>query len=261
MISPEKSDQPRRGTSTRDDELVALVKAGATLAQAGSHFGISRERTRQILRKKGITVAALPGRTQARSARRLRDRLLTSGASVEELWRAGRTRAEIAIELGLAQAAVRELLCERVTREERLAIAAQKRGEMRRLPDQAVLDTLREAARILGRCPSARSYDRLRASGRIQGLSATAVSIRFGWATACRTVGLTPNPSSASGGCGPRVYSDANLHAALSRVARMLGRSPTLRDYEAHRQAGEPSATAIRLRYGGWDAARRGLLP
>jgi len=244
---------------TRDEHLVALVKEGATLDQAGSHFGISRERVRQILQREGIKVGELPGRMEAR--RRLRrQRLGESAPAIETMWREGMTYEEIARELGVSPRPVKELIYERVSREERLARRAQKNSDQKRSPEEWALQALRDAARILGRTPSSHTYDELQAKGPIDGPRSTTITTRFGWAAACELSGITPNPRSPSPRFGSRTYSEGDLRAAMRRITQLVGHCPSLTEYDAHRQAGEPTAAAIRQRYGSWLFARSQLL-
>jgi len=243
----------------RDEHLVAFVKEGATLGEAGSRFGISRERVRQILKREGIKVGELPARKQARARRRL-GRLRESAPAVEAMWRKGMTYEEIARELGLSLRPVKELIYERVSREERLARGAQKNSDRSRSPEEWALQALRDAARILGRTPSSHTYDELRAKGLIDGPGSTTITTRFGWAAACELAGLTPNPRSPSPRFGSRIYSEDDLRAAMRRITQLVGHSPSLTEYDAQRQAGEPTAAAIRQRYGSWLFARSELL-
>ncbi len=244
---------------TRDEHLVAFVKEGATLDEAGSRFGISRERVRQILKREGIKVGELPGRKEARARRRL-DRLSERAPAIEAMWREGMTYEEIARELDLSLRPVKELIYERVSREERLARGAQKNSDQNRSPEEWALQALRDAARILGRTPSSHTYDELRAKGLIEGPGSTTITTRFGWAAACELAGLTPNPRSPSPRFGSRIYSEDDLRLAMRRITELAGHPPSLTEYDAHRKAGEPTAAAIRQRYGSWLFARSELL-
>ena len=170
------------------------------------------------------------------------------------------TYEEIAQELGLSLRPVKELIYERVSREERLARGAQKNSDQNRSPEEWALQALRNAARILGRTPSSHTYDELRAKGLIDGPGSTTITTRFGWAAACELAGLTPNPRSPSPRFGSRTYSEGDLRAAMRRVTDAVGHRPSLTEYDAHRQAGEPTAAAIRQRYGSWLFARSELL-
>lgn len=51
--------QIKRFPNSRVDEMVELRETGMTYAQVGEHFGISRERVRQILAKNGLTFSLI----------------------------------------------------------------------------------------------------------------------------------------------------------------------------------------------------------
>jgi hypothetical protein len=247
------------GGQTRDQHLVALVKAGASLGEAGSQFGISRERVRQVLEREGIRAGALPGRKEARARRRLH-RVRENAKAIEAMWREGMTHEEIARELALSPSGVRELIHEVISREERLARGARKNSDRQQSPEDWALRALRDAAQILERTPSSRAYDRLRTKGLIDGPARSTITTRFGWAAACKLAGLTPNPRSPSPRSGARTYSEDNLRNAMARITDKIGHPPSLTEYDALREEGEATAVTIRHRYGGWLRARAELL-
>lgn len=177
---------------------------------------------------------------------------------MEAMWREGQSYAEIAKVLGSSRKIVQELICDRVPREERAWRMAQKLRQQRS-PEASGTRALVGAARVLGRTPGRTAYDQLRAQGKLDGPSGSAIASRFGsWATACEMAGLTPNPRRPNS--GRATYSEAQYRAALRRVAGILGRPPTQGEYRAAKRDGEPSTHAISLKYGGWINARRELL-
>ena len=253
--------EPRKppGGQTRDKHLVALVKAGASLGEAGSHFGISRERVRQVLEREGIRAGSLPGRKEARARRRLH-RVRENTKAIEAMWREGMTHEEIARELSLSPGGVKELIHEVISREERLARGARKNSHRQQSPEDWALRALRDAAQILERTPSSRAYDRLRTKGLIDGPARSTITTRFGWAAACKLAGLTPNPRSPSPRSGARTYSEEDLRNAMARITDKIGHPPSLTEYDSLRESGEATAVTIRHRYGGWLRARAELL-
>jgi hypothetical protein len=248
---------PRSAQETRTQHLIRLVEDGATLAEAGREHGLGAERVRQILRGEGISLAQMPDRLERRRARRLAAHR-HFGTRMEAMWRSGMEYAQIAETLELPCETVRRLIIERVPRTERLARAAAKH-KARRAPDERLLHALRSAAHVLGRTPSMAAYDRLRAQGVLAGPSGRAIERRWGWAHACLLAGLTPNRRQSQ--IGRATYSDDDYRAALRRIAKAIGKPPTLDEYKVRRWDGEPSTHAFRLRYGGWLAARAALLP
>jgi hypothetical protein len=241
----------------RTQHLVYLVGEGATLAEAGRAYGIGRERVRQILRAVGVEVSALPDRGDSRRKRRLAHRR-TLAPAMEAMWRSGMTYAEIANEIQMPAKAVRQLIRERVPDEQRTRRAVEiRRG--RRLPDDAMIKALRDAATKLGRTPGRAAYDRLRSEGSVKGPSGDAIAYRWGsWAMGCEAAELDPNPRPPH--LGLPTYSEDVYRAALRRVAEHLGHAPTQAQYRAARRDGEPSVHAVNLRYGGWLNARREVI-
>ena len=229
------------------------------MGEAGSRFGISRERVRQVLAREGIRAAALPGRKEARARRRLQ-RVRENAKAIEAMWREGMAHEEIARELGLSPGAVKDLIHEVVSREERLARGARKNSDRQQSPEEWALRALRDAARILDRTPSSRAYDRLRTKGLIDGPARSTITTRFGWAAACKLAGLTPNPRSPSPRSGARTYSEEDLRTAMTRITEQIGHPPSLTEYDELRDDGEATAVTIRHRYGGWLRARAQLL-
>ncbi|MCA1700164.1 MAG: hypothetical protein LC790_15165 [Actinobacteria bacterium] len=143
----------------RTEHLVALVKGGSTLEDAGRLYGIGRERVRQILKAEGIRARDLPGRAQKRRDARSREREpvveVMGGAPprqiaplVEAMWRGGMLYHEIGDVLGLACGDVHRLIRERVPAPERSAETAARLGDTRP-PGERRLDGMRAAAAAL----------------------------------------------------------------------------------------------------------------
>jgi predicted transcriptional regulator len=249
----------RQRVESRTEQLIDLVQDGATLEEAGSAFGITRERVRQILKREGIDVRALPGRSSAKAQRRL-DRVRERGPVIDAMWQQGMSYPQIARALGLSQRALKQVVHERVTYEQRLARAARKHSERSRMLDEWALEAIRDAARILGRTPSCRAYARLRTARLIDGPAPSLITSRLGWSAACELAGLAPNPC-ARPRFGTRLYSEQDLRAALARVTKTVAHPPSVKEYDAYRRDGEPTAITIRHRYGGsWLRARSQLL-
>lgn len=175
----------------RAAHLLALVEGGATLEQAGRVYGLRRERVRQILKEEGAVgrLARSKDRQGPVSLRPAVPRGL--GLAVEALWRGGMLLREVAEALAVPRAVARELLCERVSREQRVARTAD-RFDGRDVPVEQMLDALRDAADVIGRTPSRCEYERLRGQGLLEGPAAGTISHRLGWERACELSGLFP---------------------------------------------------------------------
>lgn len=151
----------------RTQHLIAMVKDGATLEDAGRVYAISRERVRQILREEGISANEIPGRAQQRRgtrsvpSRRLTPPVIEPAMSelpqglapvVEAMWRDGVLYHEIANVFGISCEAVHRLIRERVPTAERSAQTAARLKDGRS-SDKRLRDGMRKAASLLGDAP------------------------------------------------------------------------------------------------------------
>jgi transposase-like protein len=125
-------------------------------------------------------------------------------------------------------------------------------GRARAYSDDDFVRALRRVAAEIGRSPGVNAYDARRRDG--EPVAITIVK-RMKWNDALRMAGLTPNKRPTGNSMGARYYSDAEVLAAVSRVAREAGRTPTYEDYEMLSRRSEPSAGAVRGRYGTWTGA------
>jgi hypothetical protein len=102
------------------------------------------------------------------------------------------------------------------------ALEAFRAGLRRRYTDDEILEELRASARRLGRSPTMREF----AADREAAVHPQTVIEHFGtWNAAKRAAGLTPR----------RFISRDELLAQLRELGAELGRTPTVRDIEAHR--------------------------
>ena len=131
----------------RTEHLIALVKDGATLRDAGRVYGISGERVRQILKEGGMSARDLPGRAEKpRTAGAGRARVL--GPVIEAMWREGMLYHEIAQILDTPCEAVQRVICERVPHPEHSEQTARRRQD-RRSSHERLLQGMRKAADVL----------------------------------------------------------------------------------------------------------------
>lgn len=86
----------RREFDHRNDKIVALYKSGRTLEAVGAIFGITRERVRQILKKRGV-----PSRHPVVKAR---------NAKIVDDAKAGLTMRELGARYGLSAATICKIL-------------------------------------------------------------------------------------------------------------------------------------------------------
>ena len=141
--------------------LVALVKDGATLEEAGRVYGIGRERVRQILKAEGLNTKELPGRSDNwRGRRPVRPAPAVKAAweelpvglapVIEAMRRAGMLYHEIADVFEISCEDVHRLVCERVPASERSALAATVLRDGRSARERA-LRGVRGAAGVMER--------------------------------------------------------------------------------------------------------------
>jgi hypothetical protein len=151
----------------RTEHLIALVKDGARLGDAGRVYGISGERVRQILKGGGISPSELPGRGERRRGERL---AIAPGLApvIEAMWRAGMLSHEIAEVFDASCEAVHQLICERVSRADRSAQAAARRDD-ERAADERLLHGVRAAADLLASSAAIDPDDRRHACAAING--------------------------------------------------------------------------------------------
>jgi hypothetical protein len=115
-------------------------------------------------------------------------------------------------------------------------------GAVRALSDEALLETVREVARKLGR--DTLGWHDVNAHGRV---GAQALRRRFGaWDQVMRRAGLRAAPTS-------RRYSDAELFANLRAAWTRLGRQPTC--YEIADAPARINMNTYRYRFGSWKKA------
>lgn len=151
----------------RTEHLVALVKDGARLVDAGRVYGISAERVRQLLKEAGMTARDLPGR--AEKPRRRRFALARELAPIiEAMWREGMHCHEIAEVFDVSCEAVHRLVCERVPPRERAAHTAARR-EDGRSTDARLLQGVRKAASVLADSNGIGTEERRRTQAVIDG--------------------------------------------------------------------------------------------
>lgn len=156
----------------RTEHLIAMVKDGMTLEDAGRVYGISRERVRQILKEEGISANGIPGRAQKRRSTRsgpprqptLATEPLPSelppglAPVIEAMWREGVLYHEIAVVLDISCEAVHRVIRERVPTSERSAQASARLKDGRS-SDERVLDGMRTATGSLGEVPGVGADD------------------------------------------------------------------------------------------------------
>lgn len=237
----------------RAREMVALRKAGWTLAEIGRGFGVSRQRVGQIL--EASSGGHLPQR-EVSAARRAADasRARARAAEILEWWRRGEPIAEIARRAGLTQQSVRDTvvaLANDTDRRARADVGRERLAERGwlRFSEKQLCDGLRLVARRLGHTPSKAEYTRL--STQLDLARMPTVCSRFGgWRPALRAAGFAVR--------GDRVraqrWTIASCWRAVVSVLDELGDPPSYRRYVQLASVRDdlPSGSTLRLRLGLW---------
>lgn len=208
----------------RTEQLIALVKDGATLKDAGSVYGISGERVRQILKEAGLGPRELPGRAGKPPSTRSADPRELAQV-IQAMWREGMLSHEIAEVFDISSAAVHRLICERVVPAGR---PAQTAGRLQdgSSSDERLVRAMREAACVLAEATGMNADERRNAQAVIDG-----------WLAAHRE---PKSAASAAEHAGPRAsvpvsgpLSPGDLRAQLERFKEEL-RAGGLRESTIH---------------------------
>ncbi len=176
-------------------------------------------------------------------------------ALLEARW----SKREIRDELGLVEPEFRRLLSgvpESLWRQWR-ANRRSDSGPPRYTREQKIA-AVKEAARLNGGQISIKDYDRLRVSHK-EWPSSSLLRRAEGWNWWVEAAGLKPQLP------GPpyQRYTDGECEAAARRVSHLIGRTFSLTEYDRLRKPGDPTAMALRDRFGNgeWVPALKALLP
>lgn len=254
------SIQAPREPSTRDQRMVLMRSQGATLADIGEAFGVTRERARQIILGAGgpdnaalkATRSALREEQRAQEKQRV-DQALRALIAI----RGALTSAEAASELQIPERELSAFWPEDLSHMR----IREGHGSPRTWTDTDVLDAIREAA-IYEFPLTTGSYAELVRVGQVIGPSLPHVLNRFGsWNSACDAAGVHHGQSMRPG------YESRWTDEDLIAYAREYFLDPSWPN-SAHRydewkrlNAPEgPSQATIRVRFGKWsDVQRRAL--
>jgi len=237
----------------RNRAIVEMAQTGLTYAEIGMHFGLTRERVRQIIKPFGVDGSTTRGARAAQKREALeadRDRILSWAKH-----NPGLCAADAEAALGIKPGRVREALGVEATRiftytSARVAV---------RYTDERIFQALRDAAILLGNPLSKAAYDEyVEAFG---GPSGVLLMKRFGtWKAACRAAGLSVHDHV---GFTRRRWSQGQLVEVLMDYFGSPGARGSVDDYErwaAEDKPARPSGALIRDRFGSWTAAKRAAL-
>lgn len=242
-------ERAARAREERARKMAAMYSSGATLEDVGRAFGVTRERARQILAAAGVPARGVRGTRALQRDLELR----RSEEIVEAYRRSGRVDA-VAKELGVSRSVVSE-----VVRRERPARPPRTAKQRFRYSREQLIGFLRKAARIYGGPLTMSAYDEVARAQRaveVRWPDSATFALRFGsWLSALAAAGL---PRARLGPRRNRYTAEACV-TAVARAADELGRTPSMREYDAWAKSreGVPAAHAVFHACGSWTAAKR----
>jgi hypothetical protein len=249
----------------RNAEMVDRRRKGQTLDEIGQHFGLTRERVRQIIKGIDPTLVAREVGKIKRKVRaekvslarnEIRRRIYGQWDLISHL-----TVTEIGIKLEISEAAIKDALSKT-----RLAILegneVRDNANLQQFTDAQIKKALRDAA-MFGTPLTAKKYAALLQSGKIHGPSVPRLVQRFGgWIAACEFAKVQP-------GQAPRSYSREWSNKKLFEILVEFLKDPIAEsdsyaafDKWLRTKEGYPSAQTVRNNLGDWrvikaDALRR----
>ena len=205
------------GMDARTEHLIALVKDGATLKDAGRVYGISGERVRQLLKEGGMNAEDLPGRAAKPIGGNL-ERARELAPVIEAMWREGMLYHEIAKVLDVSCEAVHRLIRDRVPQSERTEHTT-RRSQDGRASDERLLHGMRKAAGVLSQPSTIEAAERRHAQAVIDGwLAAHAQLSAVSEATSRSDVARAAQLTSPAGDQLSRADLDAELQHFKARL-------------------------------------------
>lgn len=249
----------------RNAEMVERRRGGQTLEEIGQHFGLTRERARQIIKEIDPTLVA---REVGKIKRKVRAEKVANGRSeIRKLiygeWDSVShlTIAELGIKFKISEAAIKDALAKK-----RLAILegneVRDNANMQQFTDAQIKKALRDAA-AFGTPLTAKNYAALVKSGKVIGPSVPRLNQRFGgWISACEFARVQPGQAIR---CYSREWSNKRLFEILIEFLEdPKAESDTYAAFDKwlRTKNGYPSAQTVRNNLGDWrvikaDALRR----
>jgi hypothetical protein len=231
-----------------------LYAAGATLAEIGAAYGLSRERVRQILRNAGVPARPISQTAEIRRARQLEQARETVTAMYAETYDARLVAQRLKIPISVVQEIVKERFPKGSVRRRHKSIS-------KKYSSNELIAFLKMASAELGGVLTTGAYDqfaqrRKTSDGRPWPTHQTHHK-RFGsWRRALHAAGLSANKPSAI--AGQILFGCGHCVDAVRALTRQLGRTPTANEYDAFARASKgamPSLATLRTRCGTWSDA------
>lgn len=249
----------------RNSEMVERRHKGQTLEQIGQHFGLTRERVRQIIKEIDPSLVA---REVGKIKRKVKEVKLAENRnairkSIYGDWESlsHLTVSEISQKLNIPESAIKGALSK-----SRLAILegneVRDNKNLQSFTDAEIKKALRDAA-VLATPLTATKYAALLKAGKIYGPSMPRLHQRFGsWSKACEFAKVEPGQALRA---YSRAWSNARLFEILVEfLSESKGESQTYAAFDKWLRGkdGYPSSQTVRNNLGDWrvikaDALRR----
>ena len=238
----------------RDRAIVEMRRAGSSLDDIGKAFGITRERSRQIIEKMGgVELSAVRDARRAAQAAHedeLRERIFSVVATG-----LARSIRDVTVLTDACESDVRRV----GGRELSAYIGTSKKGASRWSAED-VVTALRSGATY--EWPLSRGgYQRLVDNGEIAGPSAARIEQIYGWASACRIAGV--ESPRREGRDYQSLWTDDDLWHYAMQYIQQTGPAAPFHGYDIWRSEhapGAPSSGVLRGRLGKWNDIRRTIL-
>ena len=238
----------------RDRTIVEMRRAGSSLDEIGRAFGITRERARQVIKRKG-GVERSAVRDARRAVQAARDDALRERVFAVVATGLARSHRDVAILTGADEGDVRRV----GGRELSAYVGTSQKGSSRWTEDD-ILKALRYAATY--EWPLSRGgYQKLVDEGEIAGPSAARVEQIYGWASACHIAGV--ESPRREGREYQSLWTDDDLWHYATKYIEHAGPAAPFHGYDAWRTEhapGAPSSGVLRRRLGKWKDVRRTVL-
>jgi hypothetical protein len=251
-------ERSNKTLTAHTDEIVEMRLSGLTLQEIGDHFGVSRERIRQVLSSQ--TGLAGPGASRAALNRsRYKDKLRKSKDQILEAWRSGGAVTEIARTVDLPATAVSSLIKDTASEAdhaERAASQAKKSAASnRQYSDQDILEAIRRVANEVGGTPSTNQYREL--SSKLNLPSQATILKRMSWREALQRAGLEWDEK-RNRRTYTRQWTKESVLEALMKLRDELPSVPTYSQYceIASTRSDLPSGPTVRNRLAKWSEVR-----
>jgi hypothetical protein len=231
--------------------MYELYSRGATLAEVGDAFGLSRERVRQLLVESGVRTRGTGETLALQRSRELSESRGKVCSAFDEMRDTRRVSKHLGIPHAVVKAIVKDHFPPRTRRNKRVK---------KLYSEEELLGFLKKASQELGGVLTTAAYNRFAKGRRSRGRHWPTNQVyyqRFGsWRSALQTAGLAANRSSPI--AGKRLFDESHCLDALRAAAREFGGAPTVAQYDTFARAshgGLPSAATVRNRCGRWNDA------